>query len=96
MLWASLLSLWPLPLPVSPAPALPACPRTARSKTTASRDVGCGLVGCGAWMSYGGSKRKYARFGRKLPKLPWQAKICTPPGGEVIAKICNVKSEPSI
>ena len=36
MLWASLLSLWPLPLPVSPAPALPACPRTARKHNRAS------------------------------------------------------------
>ena len=27
-------------------------------------------------------------LGAKLRKLPRQAKICTPPGGEVIAKIC--------
>ena len=37
--------------------------------------------------------RKYARFGRKLRKLPRQAKICTPPGGEVIAKICVLRSK---
>ena len=28
-------------------------------------------------------------LGAKLRKLAGQAKICTPPGGEVIAKICN-------
>ena len=37
--------------------------------------------------------RKYARFGRKLRKLTRQAKICTPPGGEVIAKICVLRSK---
>ena len=42
---------------------------------------------------YGGSMRKYARFGRELRKLTRQAKICTPPGGEVIAKICVVRSK---
>ena len=41
---------------------------------------------------YGGSKRKYARFGRKVAKAGSQAKICTPPGGEVIAKICIAAS----
>ena len=37
--------------------------------------------------------RKYARFGRELRKLTRQAKICTPPGGEVIAKICVLRSK---
>ena len=34
-----------------------------------------------------------ARFGRELRKLTRQAKICTPPGGEVIAKICVLRSK---
>ena len=44
-------------------------------------------------VAYGGSMRKYARFGRELRKLTRQAKICTPPGGEVIAKICVLRSK---
>ena len=32
-------------------------------------------------------------LGAKLRKLPGQAKICTPPGGEVIAKICVLRSK---
>ena len=32
MLWASLLSLWPLPLPVSPAPGLPRVPANTGRK----------------------------------------------------------------
>ena len=35
-------------------------------------------------------------FGAKLRKLPGQAKICTPPGGDVIAKICNTSSQRAI
>ena len=37
--------------------------------------------------------RKYARFGRKVAKAGSQAKICTPPGGGVIAKICVLRSK---
>ena len=33
-------------------------------------------------------------LGAKLRKLPGQAKICTPPGGEVIAKICVLRYIP--
>ena len=32
-------------------------------------------------------------LGARLRKLPRQAKICTPPGGEVIAKICVLRSK---
>ena len=32
-------------------------------------------------------------LGAKLRKLASQAKICTPPGGEVIAKICVLRSK---
>ena len=39
---------------------------------------------------YGDSMRKYARFRRKLGKLNVQAKICTPPGGAMLVKICIV------
>ena len=33
-------------------------------------------------------------LGAKLRKLASQAKICTPPGGEVIAKICVLRHIP--
>ena len=50
-------------------------------------------MGSNEYPLYGGSMRKYARFGRELRKLTRQAKICTPPGGEVIAKICVLRSK---
>ena len=45
---------------------------------------------CKALEPYGDSMRTYALFRRKLGKLNVQAKICTPPGGAMLAKICIV------
>ena len=47
---------------------------------------------CDCTVSYTGVVSENMQgLGAKLRKLPGQAKICTPPGGEVIAKICVLR-----
>ena len=49
---------------------------------------------CDCTVSYTGVVSENMQgLGAKLRKLPGQAKICTPPGGEVIAKICVLRSK---
>ena len=52
-----------------------------------------------AHRAYGDSMRKYATLlglGANLRKLSGQAKICTPPGGAMVAKICKLLEYPNV